>query len=73
MADHFRTVEGSNCLRRVSIHLGIDEEGNGQCEFVEQLGQAKNTDPVAIVSPRVVQNVRMVASGAKLGAKTLAK
>jgi hypothetical protein len=52
---------------------GQNQHRGGQGEPVEQLDQAPDAGPVAIVAPGEVEHVRLRPAGAKLGAEPLAE
>ena len=73
MADDLGAGKGGDRLRRVRVHVGIDQQRHRQLQFGEQFGEAEHADAVAVVAPGVIEHVGLMRGGHQFGAEPFAE
>src|SRR5262245_9642967 len=73
MPDDLGVLECRDRLRRVAIHFRVHQKRYRQFQFGKELREAKDADTVAVVAPRVVEDVGLRSARGELSAESLAK
>ena len=75
MADNFVAAHTKSVhdFRAVVIDAAVHEHRDRQLQLVEQIYQPPDADPVAIVAPGIIEDVRLRTAGAEFGAEPFAE
>ena len=73
VTDKLGIGESRDCFGRMPVHFRIDEQRDRHLQVAKQFGEPENPDTIAVVSPSVVEHVRLRSAGRKFGAQAFAE
>ena len=73
MTDKLGIGESRDCFGCMPVHSELTSSETGTLQVAKQFGEPENPDTIAVVSPSVVEHVRLRSAGRKFGAQAFAE